>query len=476
MRQKSFLLIFSLLLLGLMSKAQDTTTLILSPGKGYDVTSSTQYPNDNWEGEQKVQSYAWTVSGQENICRTFMKFDMSSIPSNTVIIKAFLYLYHTPILDHQGDNQSYVSRITESWSSTTLTHNMQPNITTQDQVLIPSTTSSTQDIVIDVTAITQYLISNPSQNFGYRIGLVTEQIYRRMCFASSEAADPTIRPKLVIITQPQIIGDLETFILSPGNGYDVTSSTQYPNDNWEGDVKLQSYAWTVSGQENICRTFMKFNMASVSSNTIITKALLYLYHTPVLDHQGDNQSCVRRIIQPWNSTTLTHNNQPGTTFLDQVLIPSTTSSTQDIVVDVTGITQYLINHPEENYGYRISLVTEQIYRRLCYGASEAADSTIRPKLEIYKVPAGVEDNHINSQIGSINIYPNPANDVVCVETRNYSSPIRIELFSIEGCLVYSTETTKINSNINLASLNNGVYFVRISDKEKQITKKIIVNR
>jgi hypothetical protein len=475
MKQKSFLLIFSLLLLGLMSKAQDTTTLILSPGKGYDVTSSTYEPGTNWEGDEKLQSWAWTNSGNENICRSFLKFDMSSIPSNTVITKAFLYLYHTPIIDHQGDNQSYVSRITGSWNSTTLTHNLQPNITTQDQVLIPSTTSSTQDIVIDVTAITQYLISNPSQNFGYRIGLVTEQTYRRMCFASSEAADPTIRPKLVIITQPQTIGDLETFILSPGNGYDVTTSTQYPDDNWEGDVKLQSWAWTNSGNENICRTFMKFNMASVSSNTVITKALLYLYHTPVIDHQGDNQSYVRRIIQPWNSNTLTHNLQPGTTISNQVLIPSTTSSTQDIVVDVTAITQYLISHPDENYGYRINLVTEAIYRRLCFGASEASDSTIRPKLEIYKVPAGVEDNHITSQIGSINIYPNPAKNVICVETKNSSDPIKIELFSIEGRLVYSIESEKVNNKIDLANLNNGIYFVKVSAKGDQTVKKIIVN-
>jgi hypothetical protein len=476
MKDKLFILSFYLLLLGLNSKAQDTTTLILSPGKGFDVTSSTFEPNTNWEGDQKLQSWAWTNSGSENICRSFLKFDMTSIPTNTVISKAYLYLYHTPIIDHQGDNQSYVSRITESWAPTTLTHNLQPNITTLNQALIPTTTSSTQDFVVDVTAITQYIISNPSQNFGYRISLVNEQTYRRMCFTSSEVADSNIRPKLVIITQQQQpVGDLETFVLSPGNGFDVTSSSYEPNTNWEGDEKLQSWAWTNSGSENICRTFMQFNMSSVPSNTVISKALLYLYHTPIIDHQGDNQSYVRRIIQSWNSTTLTHNLQPGTTTANQVLIPSTTSSTQDIVVDVTAITQYLISHPNENFGYRIALVTEATYRRLCFGASEATNSTIRPKLEIYKVPSGIVENQGNSQSELINIYPNPAKDIIYIKTENYNYPTKIELFSIEGCLIYSSETTKANSSINLSNFGNGVYFVRVSDKEKQITKKVIVN-
>jgi len=178
------------------------------------VVSSTQYPNSNWEGDVKTQSYAWTVSGQENICRSFMRFDIPVMPTNTVVTKALLFLYHTPVIDHQGDNQSYVSRITQSWDATTLTHNLQPSITTDGRVVIPSTTTSTQDFVIDVTAITQFFISNPAENYGYRINLVTEQIYRRMCFASSEATDPNIRPKLVIITEEQPVGDKETFIFT----------------------------------------------------------------------------------------------------------------------------------------------------------------------------------------------------------------------------------------------------------------------
>ncbi len=120
------------------------------------------------------------------------------------------------------------------------------------------------------------------------------------------------------------------------------------------------------------------------------------------------------------------------------------------------------------------MVTEQIYRRLCYGASEAADSTIRPKLEIFKSGTGIQDNQQNTQ-KIINIYPNPANDLVCVETMNSSDAVLIELYGVDGRLIYTKETTDSKTNIYLSNFNNGVYFVKVTSGGKQTTKKLIVN-
>lgn len=203
--KKNLFFLFGLILLGMsnlfsqeINNQLDTVDLMISDGKGFDATTASIDPFTTYDFEEKIQAYAWTQGGILNVTRAFIQFDMSSIPSGSTIFKAYLILHDTPIMTHSGVNDCYVKRVTSSWNGNSLNDANQPSVTNVDLVYIPETI--TQSVfTIDVTNITQYIISNPTENYGYRISLVDETPLRRMCFSSSECTDVTKRPMLKII-------------------------------------------------------------------------------------------------------------------------------------------------------------------------------------------------------------------------------------------------------------------------------------
>ena len=78
------------------------------------------------------------------------------------------------------------------------------------------------------------------------------------------------------------------------------------------------------------------------------------------------------------------------------------------------------------------------------------------------------------------VYPNPARDMVNVDLIGYKNNINIQLYHLNGSLVYSEDldnkesVNRINHQIELSRFNKGVYFIRLSNEGKVDTKKIIV--
>jgi len=72
----------------------------------------------------------------------------------------------------------------------------------------------------------------------------------------------------------------------------------------------------------------------------------------------------------------------------------------------------------------------------------------------------------------MNIYPNPINTVVTIET-NISNLYGVKITSLNGQLIFSKEMTGPDNKIDLSSFPKGVYFNTISSKDFVTTKKII---
>ena len=74
---------------------------------------------------------------------------------------------------------------------------MQIGDTIVQQALIPPFRHFSQKIVFGVRI--NVIINEPTKNYGFRISLVNESIYRSLIFASSENKNPKLRPKLVVV-------------------------------------------------------------------------------------------------------------------------------------------------------------------------------------------------------------------------------------------------------------------------------------
>ena len=208
-------------------------TLTLQPGnaEGQDATtfdtqgcsSGAQYANNDNVNFGSIADYhamAWTynalgcATGQ---VRSYIKFTgLDVIPANAEIISAKLYLYGVPSSNSTpegnstypgspyesfGSNECWLKRVTANWSESTITWNNQPATTSDNEVSVPASTSKWNfDVLnLDVTNMVKAMINTSGANHGFCLMLKTEQYYRNLGFASSDHADASKHPKLIVV-------------------------------------------------------------------------------------------------------------------------------------------------------------------------------------------------------------------------------------------------------------------------------------
>lgn len=86
----------------------------------------------------------------------------------------------------------------------------------------------------------------------------------------------------------------------------------------------------------------------------------------------------------------------------------------------------------------------------------------------YCPDVGFEENHQSS----LTIYPNPTENLITIETGIMTNHF-IELTSLNGQIVYSTQMNTSTHLIDLSSFRKGVYFITVRSKDIVATRKIV---
>ena len=81
---------------------------------------------------------------------------------------------------------------------------------------------------------------------------------------------------------------------------------------------------------------------------------------------------------------------------------------------------------------------------------------------------------VNIKKNSYSIYPNPASDILTVNTNN--TDLTLNIYNVTGTLVKSEMHKQNNSQINVSDLSNGIYMVEIKSKELYGKQKLIIQR
>jgi len=76
---------------------------------------------------------------------------------------------------------------------------------------------------------------------------------------------------------------------------------------------------------------------------------------------------------------------------------------------------------------------------------------------------------------AVSIYPNPSNGVFNL---NFSAPVKgiVEVYNVIGEVVYTAQVMGTNTTIDLSALNAGVYSVKVSADNTNITKSIVLTK
>ena len=87
---------------------------------------------------------------------------------------------------------------------------------------------------------------------------------------------------------------------------------------------------------------------------------------------------------------------------------------------------------------------------------------------------GVGINHLAELNAAINLSPNPGSDKLLITLPTNYKPTEISIIDITGAQLvkyFNSETASIN--IDISSLNNGIYFLQLSDGENLVRKKFV---
>jgi hypothetical protein len=144
----------------------DSTTVTIQPSSA-DARVEEKNPRDDENfgsgNELKIKS---KVNDNK---RTFIRFDLSSLPNGINVTQAILQLYLNDAPDADVSRTYNLYRVTNNWGELSITWNNQPTATS---TVTSSTTSGiVKDVWLpwDVTTDVNYFYNNSSQNFGWMI-------------------------------------------------------------------------------------------------------------------------------------------------------------------------------------------------------------------------------------------------------------------------------------------------------------------
>jgi hypothetical protein len=192
-----------------------TASISLCQGNGEDTYLASGTPSTNYGSHGSLGGNTWTCTG--NLCnsRALFKFDLSSIPTGATVTNASLQLFadlnwSTSPTTGGPNNAGFLSRVTSAWSENVVTWSSQPGTTTNNQVTIPSSTTTAQNYTLGVTSLVQDMVN--SNNYGFMLKMQDEfNYYKSLMFASSDNINSATKCPILTVsyTSANSVAELE---------------------------------------------------------------------------------------------------------------------------------------------------------------------------------------------------------------------------------------------------------------------------
>jgi Secretion system C-terminal sorting domain len=92
------------------------------------------------------------------------------------------------------------------------------------------------------------------------------------------------------------------------------------------------------------------------------------------------------------------------------------------------------------------------------------DSAYGNRVSVMKFDSFYLGIHEN-QNSALSVYPNPASSLITIDLKNFnSSEKQIEIYNVEGKMVYETQTYENKMILNVKNYPSGVYFIKLTTK------------
>ena len=263
----------------------------------------------------------------------------------------------------------------------------------------------------------------------------------------------------------------------------------YASRNFGNKPDLNAVAWTNNGNKSNIRSLIQFDLSAIPVGAVITDARLSLYYNS--DNQEGshfstffykNTTIINRVTSNWDESTVTWNNQPSVTTLNQVTLAASTSSTQSYPnINVTAMVQDMVNNPAQSFGFRLKMKAEDQFRKLLFASSDHANAALRPKLVVtYTIPHPRLAASTNSSVMlTWGVAPNPAKDLFNLTiTTSQATTATISVRDVTGKNIYS-QTLELISGENALAIpagewSRGLYLITLESGNTILNEKLIL--
>ncbi len=83
---------------------------------------------------------------------------------------------------------------------------------------------------------------------------------------------------------------------------------------------------------------------------------------------------------------------------------------------------------------------------------------------------GIEDQLLGH---NVTVFPNPGGDQIFISVTNFNSPVEVSLFDLLGQLHIKQSLRSNSDRIDISSLSNGIYIMKVDDTSKQSIVRIL---
>lgn len=190
--------IFFLFIVISMEGFSQLTTVSFTPSKDSYIDMKYATTNYGTDSIMQVTTHAGAIPHTWTYSRSYIEFDLDTIPSEVEIYSAKLRLYKDSA--YAGTNTFKLKRVVSSWTETGITGNSQPSISAFATDASSTYDDSTDYIEFDLKDITQRLSSESVTNYGWSIQQNNETLSEESGadFYTHEKADSTLWPVLVV--------------------------------------------------------------------------------------------------------------------------------------------------------------------------------------------------------------------------------------------------------------------------------------
>jgi len=206
-------LISSLLLSSIFAFSAEADQVVLEPCADAFVCDCVPGATNPMLGNQ------YLAQGRYSACynRTFIMWDLSSIPAGSIIDDAEFRIYCCEFYGSVSGQMVYY-RVTEGWNETTICYTNMPAFTTDGAIFLSSWPTAGSWHSIDVTSFTVEWFAG-TDNYGLYCHSTGSTSTSDCAYYSSRVSNPSYRPRLVVTFTPP--SDLEE---STWGGLKITES------------------------------------------------------------------------------------------------------------------------------------------------------------------------------------------------------------------------------------------------------------